>query len=174
MVYIIIAIFSHSYSNAQHSQQREAPWIGDTIEGFTCKGKGQGFGPFDYTQKSFYTSELSVVERAHFTPRVEALVSGERASNYLQDLDYTLRAWPNHHRALNAIIRHRLQNLSTSGRTFTPAECYLQRALNFSPDDSISHMLYGLFLHRLGKSPEALERYNEALRLNPSDLQDKV
>ena len=152
----------------------DAPWVGDTMWGTLCRGNKQGYGPFDYTLRNQYIKELKIVEDYHFSPMVENLIEGDTTSNPLGDLDYTLMAWPNHHRALNTVIRARVQkkeNFKIS--RFTPAECYLQRAINFSPDDGVSYMLYGMLLHQMGDLKDALERYQSAERLSPQDLQTK-
>ena len=58
---------------------REAPWIGGDFEGKHCDGGGQGFGPFDYTQRNLMMENLTKVEIHHFTPEVENLVSGKNS-----------------------------------------------------------------------------------------------
>ena len=67
-----------------------------------CGPLANAFGPFDYrTEKG---NSLYLVESAHFTPAVEAVIAGN--TTYIGgDLDYTLRAFPNHHRALMSMIR---------------------------------------------------------------------
>jgi tetratricopeptide (TPR) repeat protein len=152
---------------------RSAPWVGETLWGAPCEGGGQGFGPFDYTQRAQYSRQLMEVEGAHFPPQVENLISGKRGS-LMGDLDYTLRAWPNHHRALNSVIRYRLRNKEGIVKTNeTPAECYLQRAVNYSPKDGISQMLYGILLQQMGHPQDALKAYQQAERLEPNNLQVK-
>lgn len=67
-----------------------------------CGALQNAFGPFDDRTARGYN--LDVVGSYHFTPPVEALIRG--ASGTIGgDLDYTLRAFPNHHRALNATNR---------------------------------------------------------------------
>ena len=150
----------------------QAPWVGETFWSTQCTGRAQGFGPYDYTLRSQLPDKLSIVEVAHFTPGVEHLTAGSRSSNPLADLDYTLSAWPNHHRALNTAIRARLRNRDNYRSTgFTPAECYLQRAINFSPNDDVTRMLYGLLQHRMGRLQDALATYRTAEQLNPGNLQ---
>ena len=67
-----------------------------------CGALQNAFGPFDYRTERGYN--LDVVESYHFTPPVEALIRGS-SGTIGGDLDYTLRAFPNHDRALNATIR---------------------------------------------------------------------
>ena len=126
---------------------KPAPWVGATLEGLPCNGGGQGVGPFDYSQKSVIAPQnLRIVEGAHFTSEVEALIKGNRGS-LEGDINYTLRAWPNHHRALLSIIKYQLQikKKLRKGKLNTPPECYLQRAIHFSPQDVASYALYGFY-----------------------------
>ncbi|HZX26103.1 MAG TPA: ABC transporter permease, partial [Telluria sp.] len=49
-------------------------------------------------------SKLRLVEAYHFTQNVESLKRGESGS-VAGDLAYTLEHFPNHHRALGALVR---------------------------------------------------------------------
>jgi tetratricopeptide (TPR) repeat protein len=150
--------------------QDGAPWVGADLEGLACSGRMQGFGPFDYTKQKLYTlHDLQIVEGAHFTPEVENLIHGK--SGYLgDDLDYTLRAWPNHHRALLSISRYqfKINSKLAKGKLNTPVECYFLRAVNFSPKDSVTMSLYGYFLRKTGHLKEAVPAYEEALKFSPN------
>lgn len=153
-----------------------APWVGETLSGVACRGDAENFGPYDYMLRQQLPSELHIVESYHFKPDVEQLIVGPgKTENYIPaNLDYTLRAWPNHHRALNSISRYRINNLKkrSSGR-YPPAECYLQRAINFSPRDPTAHMLYAIFLQRTNQNDAALEEYRIAEELDPVSVQVK-
>jgi tetratricopeptide (TPR) repeat protein len=113
----------------------------------------QHVGPFDYrTQRD----ELKIVEDFHFTPKVEMLMAGQ--SGYIGgDIDYTLKASPNHHRALLALVRwtERSRSDKTTGQQFT-VECYFDRAIRFKPDDTVVRALYAQFLHKRNRTAEAL------------------
>lgn len=157
--------------------QGQAPWVGETFDGVACNGKGQGVGPHDYIRRGNLMQQLKLVENFHFTPEVEQLVRG-KSGRLEGDLDYTLRAWPNHHRALNAMIRYQLdmsrsELLALRNQDIPPVECYLQRAVNFSPGDDMAFMLYGLFSHRKGRQEEAHDAYRKAVELAPGNLQAK-
>jgi tetratricopeptide (TPR) repeat protein len=117
----------------------------------TLYSAGQ-YGPYDYrTDKD----KLPIVLGAHFTPEVEALVRGKSGS-VGGDIDYTLRAIPNNHRALIAMMR-----LAEKQKTQVPVgsrytiQCWFERALLFRPDDSIVRMIYSQYLHSQGRFPEA-------------------
>ncbi len=152
-----------------------APWVGETLTGTPCsRHSGSGYGPYDYTQRARYAQNLKLVEGAHFNHRVESLTAGAKptAKNPLPDLDYTLRAFPNHHRALNTAIRYAITDPKRfKSHKFSPVECYLIRAVHYSPKDATTHMLYGIYLHRTQHLEKALSYYEQASSLNPRDLQ---
>lgn len=108
----------------------------------------KAFGPYDYRVAP--PEKLNVVEVFHFRPDMEAL---ERKANGMigQDLTYTLRYFPNHHRALATLVR-----LAKRDKTNKPTgmersvECYFDLALRFVPDDGMVHLLYGLWLVESG------------------------
>ncbi len=131
------------------------------------------FGPYDYRKDKFY---LPVVESNHFTPQVEALVRGQTGARVEPDLDYTLRKFPNHHRALAAVLR-RSKNLGTVQIPFLPlpVECYFERALRFKSDDQVAHMLYVVFLiqnKRVDEARRQLELVETRHPDNPLTLQN--
>ncbi len=148
-----------------------APWVGTTLYGKKCAGPGIPYGPYDYLQRARLPAELEIVEYNHFTPEVENLERG-LTSSVIDDLNYTLMAWPNHHRALNSVLKYRLQRFphwpEDSGAP--PAECYLQRAIKFSPNDAKPYMMYGLLLQKSKQYTKALSVYRTANRLLPNDV----
>jgi uncharacterized protein (TIGR02996 family) len=125
-----------------------------------CGSLENAFGPFDYrTERG---NSLRLVEGAHFTPQVEALVRGN--AGYLGgDLDYTLRAFPNHARALIATMRYGQQTKSPQPPHLRySVECYFDRALRFRPDDTTVRMIYATFLEKAGRSQEAEQQLERA------------
>lgn len=134
---------------------------------YACPEFRKGYGPFNYqTQKH----ELPIIEGAHFTPEVQALVRGNSAS-LMGDLDYTIRAVPNHHLALMSLSRYSrrpdFEHDAFWSRGRFPVECYFERALRFAPSDANVHLVYAIHEHRAGRSKEALARYAQALKLAP-------
>lgn len=151
---------------------KEAPWIGDTLTNTACVGKPTVFGPYDYNDRDTYYKELGLVEGAHFNYKVEQLQEGALSKHNLYgDIDYTLRAFPNHHRALNTIIRFRMLHGSYQRADLQQPECYLQRALNFAPEDATTHMLYAMYMHKLDRFDDALSKYEKALSLSPNNIE---
>jgi tetratricopeptide (TPR) repeat protein len=128
-----------------------------------CGGLNEGYGPFDYRTGK---KDLEIVERVHFLPFVENLTRGNTSGTPGGDIDYTLRASPNHHRALLAMM-----NLSKkekkdrpTGSRYTIA-CWFDRAERFAPDDAMVKTLYGTFLLQKGKVGEGVRKLEEALSM---------
>ena len=135
-----------------------------------CGQLSNAYGPFDYTNGMHRREKLPIVERLHFTAKVEGLVAGESGA-LIGDIDYTLRAFPNHHRALYAMIRLQLRDPVKIGSQFYSARCYLERAVAFKPNDPIPRLLYGIYLQRQEAYEEALQHYEIALRLDPESAE---
>ena len=120
-----------------------------------------GYGAYDYTDPSDYRTKLPIVEIHHFNPRVEHLKGGakEDFSGPVGDLSYTLRAFPNHHRALSAMMRLSLkENRPKPHSSPYSIECWLDRAIRWRPKDGMVRMIYGNYL----SSPK-IKRFNEAI-----------
>ncbi|MBK6737186.1 MAG: tetratricopeptide repeat protein [Haliea sp.] len=147
-----------------------APWVGQTLTGEKCVGNYVSFGPHDYLRRAQLPAELEVVERAHFTPEVERLEHGN-TSEAINDIAYTIGAWPNHHRALYSAMRYRMVLWEwPEDAQIPPAECQLQRAIAFSPNDPVPYMMFGMLLHKAQKYDAALVSYQQANRLRPDDV----
>lgn len=128
-----------------------------------------GVGPYDYMDPIDRTKldRIPIVEQYHFNRKVESLEGGMTSSNVLADLDYTLRAVPNHHRALYAVSRYELRMGSAKMKPRTAA-CYFDRAMKFRPKDANVYLIFGIFLHQSGKQSAALEQYTKAIELDGS------
>lgn len=134
-----------------------------------CGDLKNAYGPFDYRTGK---AQLEIVERSHFTPEVEQLKRGNTAT-IGGDLDYTLRASPNHHRALNSMVRLALRNGQPKplGPSSYTVDCYFDRALRFANDDGIVRVIYGVYLYHVGKKKDAarvLEDARKFERDNPN------
>lgn len=127
-----------------------------------CGSLENSFGPFDY--RTVRGQQLQLVESAHFTPPVEALIRGQASGKYPGgDLDYTLRAFPNHHRALASTARlaERDNTPQPQGMRYT-VECWFERAVTFQPDDAVARMLFARFLLKAKRRAEALRQLTMA------------
>ncbi len=132
-----------------------------------CGKLTNAFGPFDYRKaKSEFPQQTYLVEMAHFTPDVENLVGGN--AGYLGgDLDYTLRAFPNHHRALASVAKLALRSKGPKDPnmhySFT---CYFERAMRYQPDDDAVYTIYGTYLFKRGDIAGATQELKRALSIN--------
>lgn len=132
------------------------------VSDFTFGRLQNAYGTYDYRSDK---DNSPIVEGAHFTHEVSSLLRAD--SGYLGgDIDYTLRAIPNHHHALMGIIRlcekeHRAQ---PGGANYT-VECYLYRANWFRSDDPMVKMIFATYLAKHRRSNEALNYLNEAVAL---------
>lgn len=148
LVYLLMAIFASLPGYAQSDNS--------ACGSLSVKRGGGGVGPFDYqTDKP----SLEIVEKYHFTPAVEALIRGSTNALPGADLDYTLRAIPNHHRALMAMMRYgeKMKSPTPPGAHYS-VECYFDRALRFRPNDTIARMLYATLLSKNARRPEAIQQ----------------
>lgn len=113
---------------------------------------GDGAGPFDYRNER---GMLGIVEKRHFTKKVENLVSGESTSKPGPDIAYTLNKFPNHHRALAALsaLGQKLQVNQVPDMQHT-VTCYFERAVRFRPNDTVARLLYARHLGAVGRAEE--------------------
>jgi tetratricopeptide (TPR) repeat protein len=102
------------------------------------------YGPWDYRKAA--NDQKDLVERAHFTPDVENL-RARKTGPFGGDIGYTLRAFPNHPRALLAMQRltEKEKKPQPEGSPYT-IECFYARALRFQPDDYVVRLLFSAFL----------------------------
>ena len=114
------------------------------------------YGPFDYRNNQ--GPRLKIVEDYHFTPNIEALVSGN-SGPVGGELAYTLRAFPNHHRALVALMKLEVKEKTPvpKGANFS-VECYLLRAVRFRPDDTTARMLLARYLASKSRRDDAIKQ----------------
>ena len=126
----------------------------------------QQFGPFDYRTAS--KENLEIVESQHFTENIKNLIRGEDA--FLgDDISYTLVRFPNHYPALQAMVKLSLREKDVRPLSaHYSVECFFDRAMRFRPGDGIVRMLYANYLLKFkGRAEEALEQYQEAVRIQP-------
>lgn len=137
---------------------------GAEVNDYICGNLQNAYGPYDYRSDK---DKLGIVEQFHLTSNVITLTSAQSAGFVGGDLDYTLRAFPNHHVALNAMARlgDKEKSPRPKGANFS-VECYFQRALRFRNDDAIVKTIYASYLAKHGKRSEALNQLIEAAQLS--------
>lgn len=130
-----------------------------------CGALNNTFGPFDYRDhagsddfKKNPNNPLYLVESAHFRPEMEALIRGGQGprSAVGPELDYTLRAFPNHHKALDAMVRLS-EKLKIDPVARYTVHCWFERAIAFRPDDNIARMIFAAYLGKQKRVPDALK-----------------
>lgn len=138
-----------------------------------CGAMTNHYGPYDYTNPTHVREKLPVVESAHFNLDVESLKRGKTAALPGGDLDYVLRAFPNHHRALYSMARYTLQHGDRPippGARYT-GNCYFERAIRFSPDDPKVRMVYGIFFSFQKDYPQAIEQLQSAISIDVNNAE---
>lgn len=145
----LFAIASFTYGYAQDAS--------------TCGSLENGYGPIDYRKMT--PSQSRLVEGAHFTPGVENLTQ-TKSSFFADDISYTLRVFPNHHRALLT-----MQRLADREKKDKPAyaqwsmACYYERAIRYQPDDHIVRMLFAGYLIKNKRAEDATQQLDMAISL---------
>lgn len=136
-------------------------WAGEA----DCGSLRNHYGPFDYRTASAETR--NIVERVHFTQVVEQLRGGQNWMNPSQDLGYTLNVFPNHHRALMALIKYaKKTNSEHPDGMKTSVACRFERAERFAENDSMVRALHGMYLMQKGEKEAAVRKFDEALELS--------
>lgn len=127
-----------------------------------CGSLANAYGPFDYRTERY--GKLHVVEAYHLTPEVESLLKGHTGT-IEQDLDYTLRASPNHHRALAALSRLALRSNGVLPKMPRSVDCYFDRAMRFQPTDHMPPLLYAGYLTQLGRTEPAIKLIKQVVAM---------
>lgn len=128
----------------------------------SCGDLANAYGPFNYRTER---ESIAIVEKNHFGPEVESLQKGQ--SSWLGgDIDYVLRASPNHARALAAMMRlaDKEKRDPPQGANYSVA-CYFERAMRFDPKDPVVRMVRASFLHGKGRHADALAEMQAAGKL---------
>jgi predicted Zn-dependent protease len=121
------------------------------------------YGPFDY--RKAVKQQRDLVENAHFTRGVETL-SRQKTGPFGWDIGYTLRAFPNHHRALLSmqhLVDREKRNPATDA-VYT-IECYYERAIRFVPNDQVVRLLYVNLLINQGRLGPAEQHLDYTIRI---------
>jgi Flp pilus assembly protein TadD len=130
-----------------------------------CPDLPMNFAPMDYRTAS--KAEREIVENFHFTPKVANLQAGESSAEIAADIAYTLRAFPNHPRALYAMAEiARRQKTAAPEKAWLSVECWFTRALRFRPDDAQVRLVYGIELQKDGNSSAAIKELERSVELD--------
>ncbi len=139
---VLLAVIGATFTSLALAQSSENP----------CGAITSSYGPYDYRTDR---NKLGIVEQYHFTPPVEALVRGATGT-IAADLNYVLITFPNHHRALLAMMRlaEREKSPKAKGAGYS-VDCYFDRALRFRSDDTVARLLFAQWLQKSGREANA-------------------
>lgn len=79
------------------------------------------------------------------------------------DLEFMLRYFPNHPHALAGMAQ-----VGIGLKRPDLADQHFKNAIERYPDHHETYVIYGVFLHRLGRTDAAIAQYKKALEINPN------
>jgi tetratricopeptide (TPR) repeat protein len=124
-------------------------------------------GPWDYREGKIGSNRALalLIERNHFKPETEILQRGTSDTKPGGDIDFLLRYFPNHHRALISMVAlgEKEKTDQPTGSTYS-VECWLRRATAFQPEDHIVRMIYAQYLIKAKRVPDAEQQLDSADR----------
>ncbi len=140
-----------------------------------CGNLANPFGPWDYRPDKYvyestygsYKALLHIVESAHFTSEADILASHNMGTSAkpIVDLSYTLRVFPNHHRALVKLLEQSdRQKTDQPKHSIYTVDCWFRRAVAWKPDDNIVRMIYSTYLEKTNRRSEAIAQLEAAAR----------
>ncbi|MCC6198198.1 MAG: hypothetical protein IT518_27410 [Burkholderiales bacterium] len=128
--------------------------------------RGLETGPHDYRTPP--ADVLFRVEKFHYNRDVELLRKGLSTVNIGEDLEFVLRYFPNHHRALNSMVKLGLREHTDTPRgNKDTVDCWFQRAIAFVPDDGVVNLIYAIWLDKRQGASEAATQLELARRNGP-------
>ena len=134
---------------------------------FVCSGSDNWMTPTDFrlrnsTRKLKFKFEDG--KRNHLDPAISRMDNGQYNLYVLSDLEFLLRRWPNHHLALQALVRFEAGGGRPSPQR--PTTCYFELAQRFAPDDVNILILRGIYFHGKGEYGMAEAAWLGALQIN--------
>jgi Tfp pilus assembly protein PilF len=135
-----------------------------TKSGEECGTLENAFGPFDYYNAA-NAKALNDVNTNHMHRVVTGMGDTTSQRLAINNIDYMLRAFPNHPVVLRLMSEYFLKG----GKKWEhrSAECYFERAMHFVPEDGYTRMLFGVYLVRKGSLADAREQLEKAYALLP-------
>ena len=160
-------------------------WVGTTLDGVVCTGKGQSFGPYDFfdidepSDRLYQQGRHWEIKKLHRDRGVWAMqqvdpIDYQHYRIAAAELDYTLRAIPNEPYALQYRIELELMRRKNPGQLhseYPPPECYLQRAIAFRPKQEHLRILYGIYFNKINMPEREVEQYESAIAINPNSAE---
>lgn len=137
-----------------------------------CGPLENAYGPYDYSNPVDKREHLPIVEEYHLNTDVLQLRRGMTAESPRGDLEYTLRAFPNHYLALDAMARlHRREKAETLPGGRYSISCWFDRARRFAPNDATIPLIEGVHNFMLGRYARAEEDLTRSIALAPDSAE---
>jgi hypothetical protein len=128
---------------------------------------------FDWRERTgdpWAIKQASNLEKFHVSMARRALAASQpHAPTVTSNLDYALRHCPNHYEAMQMLIRWELGGGKMMG--YPDANCYLDWARQFVPDDDTILTMGGTYFWKKGQIPMAQAWYRKALEVAPASAE---
>lgn len=150
---------AHSYSAALAAAVMLSSAL---IQGAAAQGPVR-----DYYQAGANTSGAQMLrnlDQNHYRGAARQLEL-RRYESAISDLEFMLNYVPNHPQALAGIAQ-----VSVGLKRPDLADQYFKNAIRLYPEHDETFVIYGVFLHRLGRMNAAITQYKKALDINPNSV----
>ncbi|MBW7930467.1 MAG: tetratricopeptide repeat protein [Gammaproteobacteria bacterium] len=164
---LVLSLTGVFASNAIMAQQVEQDrYMAERVA--ECGSLFNSVGPFDYrtrhssAQRDWDDQDTT---RNHYDPAYQRIKEREFSERVMADIDFLLRAYPNHYPALQLLIEY-----DAGGgwpHRFRSPDCYFERARRFQPDDLTVIMYEAYYWLKKGDRERAARAYQDALVLQP-------
>lgn len=120
----------------------------------------------DYRDRSTAQLRWSIEDNKlnHLDKAKLRMERGEYSRDVIAEIDWTLARYPNHQVALSLLVSYSLAG--GKAYDFQQPDCYFKWAREFAADDLNVLMAEAYLKWRTGKSEEAIEIYQEALKID--------
>ena len=133
------------------------------LNGLACSGRVSA--QEQQVARDYYAGHadqaLRNMNRYHYEPALKALQL-RKYRGAQGELEFILRYFPNHPQALAKI-----GEVSIATQRPDLAERHFQTAIARYPQHDETHVIYGAFLHKLGRIDAAIAEYRRALEIDP-------
>lgn len=120
----------------------------------------------DYYGHDYPSGLLKNVEKYHLAPGKEKLQHG-RYTYAMGDARFMLAYFPNNPDALKLAMEIALQWPEHN----MEAMPFFEKAINSYPQHGETYLIYGVYLHRLGKTKDAVAEYKKAIERDPQSAE---
>lgn len=153
---IIIILFTCSSINAQ--DQIDDRGVGENNHNYFAVRQSS------YLQNLLKNVESNHIDRVHDNPNgVYGYIRDGRLDDAIADLDFALRKFVNHPRAL--ILLGLVAKLKKKSALPIP---YYKKALKLYPRYALTHAQYGMYLAEIGYIQHGINRLKKAIKIDPN------